>query len=137
MTAKNAKNASKNGKVTTTKEGVNVDAANLELAKKLQGTLNIAGEFAVYLEIDSLNEKCFLSVAGIRATLEEVEKVGSAPSLRSDYAHGMPRMFIPTATVIMVSEPITPFTAEPINPLTNNRFHKLKNPQLRLIFAIG
>jgi hypothetical protein len=90
MTTKNAKNASKNGKVTTTKEGVNVDAANLELAKKLQGTLNIAGEFAVYLEIDSLNEKCFLSVAGIRATLEEVEKVGSAPSLRSDYAQQFP-----------------------------------------------
>lgn len=86
MTAKN----SKNGAITTTKNGVNIDLANLALASKLQGTLNLAGEFEVYLEIDSLNEKGFLSVAGIRATLQEVEKVGSAPSLKSDYAQQFP-----------------------------------------------
>jgi hypothetical protein len=73
-------------KVTTTKNGVNIDSANLALASKLQATLNLEGEFKVYLEIDSLNEKGLLSVAGIRATLQEVEKVGSAPSLKSDYA---------------------------------------------------
>lgn len=82
--------ASKNGKVTTTKNGVNVDSANLALASKLQGTLNLEGEFEVYLEIDALNEKGMLSVAGIRATLQEVEKVGSAPSLKSDYAQQFP-----------------------------------------------
>lgn len=82
--------ASKNGKVTTTKDGVNIDSANLTLAEKLQGTLNLEGEFAVYLEIDALNEKGLLSVAGIRATLQEVEKVGSAPSLKSDYAQQFP-----------------------------------------------
>lgn len=81
---------SKNGEVTTIKNGVNVDLANIELAKKLQGTLNLEGEFKVYLEIDALNEKGMLSVAGIRATLEEVEKVGSAPSLKSDYAQQFP-----------------------------------------------
>lgn len=77
-------------KVTTTKNGVNIDIANLALASKLQATLNLEGEFAVYLEIDSLNEKGLLSVAGIRATLQEVEKVGSAPSLKSDYAQQFP-----------------------------------------------
>ena len=77
-------------KVTTTKNGVNIDLANLALASKLQATLNLEGEFAVYLEIDALNEKGLLSVAGIRATLQEVEKVGSAPSLKSDYAQQFP-----------------------------------------------
>ncbi len=85
-----AKNTSKNGAVTTTKNGVNIDLANLALASKLQSTLNLAGEFEVYLEIDALNEKGLLSVAGIRATLQEVEKVGSAPSLKSDYAQQFP-----------------------------------------------
>ena len=82
--------ASKNGKVTTTKNGVNIDLANLALASKLQGTLNLAGEFEVYLELDRLNAEGLLSVRGIRATLEEVEKVGSAPSMRSDYAQQFP-----------------------------------------------
>jgi hypothetical protein len=81
---------SKNGKVTTTKNGVNIDNANLALASKLQATLNLEGEFKVYLEIDALNEKGLLSVNGIRATLQEVEKVGSAPSLKSDYAQQFP-----------------------------------------------
>lgn len=90
MDKKMTKATSKNGAITTTKNGVNIDLANIDLAKKLQGTLNLEGEFAIYLEIDSLNEKGFLSVAGIRATLQEVEKVGSAPSLKSDYAQQFP-----------------------------------------------
>lgn len=82
--------ASKNSKVTTTKNGVDIDLANLEIASRLVGTFNLDKEFEIYLEIDSLNEKGFLSVAGIRATLLEVEKVGSAPSLKSDYAQQFP-----------------------------------------------
>lgn len=80
----------KNGTVTTIKNGANIDLANLALASKLQGTLNLEGEFEVYLEIDGQNEQGLLSVNGIRATLQEVEKVGSAPSLKSDYAQQFP-----------------------------------------------
>lgn len=81
---------SKNGAVTTTKNGVNVDAVNMKVVEHLTACLNLEGEFKVYLEIDKLNAEGMLSINGIKATLKEVEKVGSAPSLKSDYAQQFP-----------------------------------------------
>lgn len=82
MTSK--KNTSK--KVTTFKNGVDIDAVNTRLADELKGTFSLEAEVEWYLQAMKEVEAGNLSVNGLRATIEEVEKVGSAPTIKASHA---------------------------------------------------
>lgn len=83
---KNASKASKNGKVTTIKNGVDIDAPNARLVDELKGTFSLEAEKEWYLQAVKEVEAGNLSVNGLRATIEEVEKEGSAPTIKASHA---------------------------------------------------
>ncbi len=72
---------SKNSKVTS-----NLDTLNKPLAEALSASLNLKGELAWYEKATVLMTSGKISVKGMKATIEEAEKVGSAPTIRSSHA---------------------------------------------------
>lgn len=81
-----SKTTSKKNKVTTFKNGVDIDAVNTRLADELKGTFSLEAEIEWYLQAMKEVEAGNLSVNGLRATIEEVEKVGSAPTIKASHA---------------------------------------------------
>ena len=73
--------SSKNGKVTS-----NLDAVNKGLADALAGSLNLKGELAWYERATVLLTSGKISVRGMKATIEQAEQVGSAPTIRASHA---------------------------------------------------
>lgn len=71
----------KNSKVTS-----NLDALNKPLAEALSASLNLKGELAWYDRATVLLTSGKISVRGMKATIEEAEKVGSAPTIRASHA---------------------------------------------------
>ena len=69
--------ASKNGKVTSSK-----DAINESLVKDFSAILNLEAEINFYEKAVSLLNSGAISVRGLKATIEKAEEVGTAPTIR-------------------------------------------------------
>jgi len=72
---------SKNSKATS-----NLDTMNKALAESLASSLNLKGEILWYEKATVLMTSGKISVKGMKATIEEAEKVGSAPTIRASHA---------------------------------------------------
>jgi hypothetical protein len=73
--------STKNGKVSS-----NLDTMNKALAESLAASLNLKGEILWYEKATVLMTSGKISVKGMKATIEEAEKVGSAPTIRASHA---------------------------------------------------
>ena len=73
--------STKNSKVTS-----NLDTMNKALAESLSASLNLKGEILWYEKATVLMTSGKISVKGMKATIEEAEKVGSAPTIRASHA---------------------------------------------------
>jgi hypothetical protein len=70
--------ASKNGKVTSSK-----DAINESLVKDFSSILNLEAEINFFEKAVSMLNNGAISVRGLKATIEKAEEVGTAPTIRT------------------------------------------------------
>lgn len=84
---------SKKATSKATSKKIDLDIANEvnnEIVESLLSCFSLEAEYEVYLEIDALNASGALSVRGIQKTIEKVEEIGNAPTLKSSYAQNFP-----------------------------------------------
>lgn len=79
------KATTKNGKVTTTKNGKNLDAVNKSLANELSSTFSLDAELVWFEKALEELKAGAITGAGLKATIEESEKVGFAPTIRASH----------------------------------------------------
>jgi hypothetical protein len=79
--------ASKNGKVTSTKDSINTSLV-AELSAIPAGSLS--GELIAFERGVSLMSQGVISVRGLKASIVEAEKVGALPTIRSSWAEHFP-----------------------------------------------
>jgi len=79
--------ASKNGKVTSTKDSINASLVS-ELSAIPAGSLS--GELIAFERGVSLMSQGVISVRGLKASIIEAEKVGALPTIRSSWAEHFP-----------------------------------------------
>lgn len=81
---------SKNGKVTSSNDGVNA-----ELAKQFAGCFNLSAEISVYEKAISMLLGGTISVRGLKVTIEAAELVGALPTIKASHA----QYFLKSASV--------------------------------------
>lgn len=81
---------SKNGKVTSSN-----DAVNVELAKAFAGCFNLSAEIRVYEKAINMLNGGTISVRGLKATIEAAELVGALPTIKASHA----QYFLKSASV--------------------------------------
>jgi hypothetical protein len=79
--------ASKNGKVTSSKDSINASLVS-ELSAIPAGSLS--GELIAFERGVSLMAQGVISVRGLKASIVEAEKVGALPTIRSSWAEHFP-----------------------------------------------
>jgi hypothetical protein len=79
--------ASKNGKVTSSKDSINASLVS-ELSAIPAGSLS--GELIAFERGVSLMSQGVISVRGLKASIVEAEKVGALPTIRSSWAEHFP-----------------------------------------------